>query len=219
MRGGLFVSVGSGFYLFVFILWTTLGEGWEEEQKSKKEKDLLNNLTAKVLFLTKLPSCFLVEQEEGLQWVPNKHQARNLLCGRHSTHFSIFLLWWILSRKHFEDNDKLVCHLCLCLTNWPRNFLGLLKCYQASCLQLKAMYAWPFHTIFNFITDRAWIIVPDNSRANRLCPRFPMIPLAQCFAWRWRNWGLYKRSQRIMSHFMSHFCLRSQWPESSINYA
>lgn len=114
--------------------------------------------------------------------MPVKHWGRNLLYSRHSTPLQLPLLW-IVSRKHFEDDDKLACRLWLCLTSWSRNPSELVKCYQASLLQLfwlskKAMHAWPFHTIFNSITDRAWIIVSDNSRANRLCPHFPMVPLA-----------------------------------------
>lgn len=68
-RGGLFVLVSFGVLFVCFYSVNNLGEGgerWDEEQKSKEEKALLNNLTAKTLFLTQMPSCFLAEQEEGV---------------------------------------------------------------------------------------------------------------------------------------------------------
>lgn len=104
----------------------------------------------------------------------------------------------------------------------PVDKVMLQKCYQASHCQLRAMYAWPFHTIFSSITDRAWVIATDNSRTKRLCLCFPMTQVAS-----WRGplhesegtGGSAAGSPKIISHCKSQFCLRSQWPESSMNYA
>lgn len=132
---------------------------------------------AKALFVTKLPACFLAEQQEDVSRErPTSTREEPFSTAGTLQHHRIFSWEWIINRKHSEEGDKLVCHLWLYLTykltKSSFRITGMLH------FQLKPRYAWLSHTIFSSVTNRAWIIVPDNSRTKKLCLYLPTTQLA-----------------------------------------